>query len=294
MGLQFFRQFHKSNVVYYSNPTWPIQQTMAEFLGFDARPYPYYDPKNISIDFEGMMTTLDEAPESSMVMLHVSSHNPTGFDLSKSQWKDVRDMVIRKKHMPYFDMAYQGFASGDLVKDSYSLRLFADAESIPFMLGTSFAKNMGLYGTRTGTFSMNCDSAENAAAIKSQLNKIARNTWSSPPMHGSEIARIILNTKNIRKHWEHDLITMSSRIAEMREALCVKLEKLGSPHCWNHIRNQIGMFAFTGISKENCQKLIDEHNIYLTLNGRISVAGLNWNNLDYVAESFHSVTESHR
>jgi len=182
----------------------------------DVRPYPYYDPKSISIDFEGMKSTLEDAPEGAMVMLHACSHNPTGFDLTMPQWVEIMNVCVKRRLIPYFDMAYQGFASGDLSKDNASVRLFADND-IPIFVGTSFAKNMGLYGTRTGTLSLICDNAKEAVNVQTQFNKIARNTWSSPPLHGSMIADLVLRTPEIREVWDQDLLTMSGRIRQMRE-----------------------------------------------------------------------------
>lgn len=190
-------------------------------------------------------------------------------------------------------MAYQGFASGDLSTDNASVRLFADND-VPIFVGTSFAKNMGLYGTRTGTLSLICDNSKEAAAVQSNFNKVARNTWSSPPLHGSAIADIVLRTPEIREVWDHDLLTMSGRIRKMREQFVDKLYRAGSPHNWDHITDQIGMFAFTGIGKNQCQELMDKHHVYLTLNGRISIAGLNEHNLDYTVNAVHEATKNKR
>jgi aspartate/tyrosine/aromatic aminotransferase len=190
-------------------------------------------------------------------------------------------------------MAYQGFATGDLSRDNWAVRLFAD-NGVPFMCGTSFAKNMGLYGTRTGTLSVVCDSKGEATNVESQLNKVARNTWSSPPLHGGKIAEIVLSNPEIRTAWDQDLLTMSGRIREMRELFVQKLADAGSPHDWSHILRQIGMFAFTGVGKAQCQEMMDKHAVYLTLNGRISIAGLNTNNMDYTVECFHDITKNGR
>jgi len=293
VGLQFYREFGTSKQVWYSNPTWPIQQTMAEYLGFDAIPYPYYNAETLGIDFDGMVRSLNTAEEGAMIMLHACSHNPTGFDLTQDQWRTIMDLCVQKKLLPYFDMAYQGFATGNLTTDNWAVRLFAD-NGVPFMCGTSFAKNMGLYGTRTGTLSVVCDTKSEATNVQSQLNKVGRNTWSSAPLHGCQIAEIVLKTPEIRTIWDQDLLTMSGRIREMREMFVQKLYDAGSPHDWSHILNQIGMFAFTGVGKKQCQRLMDEKAVYLTLNGRISIAGLNTGNMDYTVESFHQITKDGR
>jgi len=239
------------------------------------------------------MSKLETADEGAIVFLHACSHNPTGFDLNIGQWKELLTLTQKKKFIPYFDMAYQGFASGNPDRDGEAVRLFADA-GVPLCLGTSFAKNMGLYGTRTGTFSIVCDSPKEAQAVQSQLDCIARNTYSSPALHGSKFAEIILGDKELKAEWYEDLLTMSGRIRSMREQFVAGLYKAGSPHNWDHILQQIGMFAFTGIGPNKCKELVDDHHVYLTMNGRISVAGLNPNNLDYVINAVHQVTKDGR
>ncbi len=84
---------------------------------------------------------------------------------------------------------------------------------------------------------------------------------------------------------------MAWRIADMRRALREALETAGSPHDWHHITAQIGMFAYTGMSGEQVDRLTNEHSIYLTRNGRISVAGLNTGNIERVAAAVHAVTK---
>ena len=84
--------------------------------------------------------------------------------------------------------------------------------------------------------------------------------------------------------WKRDVETMSGRIIEMREVLYNKLtNELKTPGDWKHITRQIGMFSFTGLKPDQCKKLIDSSHIYLTQNGRISMAGINEGNVDYVA-----------
>lgn len=126
------------------------------------------------------------------------------------------------------------------------------------------------------------------------MNKIARNTWSSCPLHGAQLADIVLRTPEIREVWDQDLLTMSGRIRKMREMFVDKLQKAGSKHDWSHILEQIGMFAFTGVAKPRCQELMDKHHVFLTLNGRISICGLNEHNMDYTVNAFHEVTKNGR
>ena len=78
----------------------------------------------------------------------------------------------------------------------------------------------------------------------------------------------------------------------MRQALQSELKTVGSQHDWSHITNQIGMFAYTGLSKEAVEQLVNKYHIYLPASGRISVAGLNEKNVSYVANAFHEVSKN--
>lgn len=279
--------------IYATTPTWPIHNTLLETHGVKHANLPYYDPKTKGLDFEGLCSAIEKAPERSIFMLHSCAHNPTGVDPTPEQWKQIADLIAKKHHFTFFDMAYQGFASGDLEKDNMSLRLWEE-RGLDFCVAQSFAKSMGLYGQRVGTFSVVCENSAEATQVTSQLATVARNTWSNPPRYGSDLAKSVLANQETYNQWLADMQLMSSRIITMRKSLVQNLKQLGNPHDWSHITNQIGMFAFTGLAKEQCQELIDKYSIYLTMNGRISVAGLNEKNIDYVARAFHEVTKDRK
>lgn len=151
------------------------------------------------------------------------------------------------------------------------------------MVCQSYAKNMGLYGQRTGALNVVCENNEEMERVLSQLRILARPLWSNPPLHGARIADKILNTPELNNLWLGEVKDMATRISSMRTALVENLKQLGSPHDWSHIRTQIGMFAFTGLKEAHVKRLIDEYHIYLLGSGRISMAGLNSGNVGYVA-----------
>jgi len=192
--------------------------------------------------------------------------------------------------MVIMDMAYQGFASGDTDADAASLRRFTKDGH---MLGlcTSFSKNFGLYGQRVGTFSLVCASADEARRVESQLKIIARPMYSNPPIHGARIVSIILNDASLTKQWKQDVKTMAERIITMRRLLKEELYRLGSQHKWEHITEQIGMFCYSGMTPQQVDRLSSEFHIYLTRNGRISMAGVTTKDVPYLASSMHAVTK---
>jgi len=290
LGMSFLKRFYnKSDNVLLPKPTWGNHKNIAKDTGLQWKEYTYYNPSNLRLDFEGMMKDIEAAQEGSILILHSCAHNPTGIDLNNEQWGQLAELVEKKQHLPFFDSAYQGFASGDTDKDGYAPRLFAK-KGFPILLAQSFAKNFGLYGERVGLLSMVCEDKDEAERVLSQLKILARPMYSNPPLHGARIVSTVLNDQALSKQWQEDVKTMAGRIMEMRAALVGNLSELGSKHDWTHITDQIGMFAYTGLNQEQCKKITQDHHVYLTMDGRISIAGLNNSNVKYVAEAIHKVT----
>ena len=180
-------------------------------------------------------------PENSIVLLHACAHNPTGVDPTPEQWTEISDIIQEKKLFPFFDMAYQGFASGNTTRDAFAVRHFVKAGH-QIALSQSFAKNMGLYGERVGAFSLVTANAEEKARVESQLKIVVRPMYSNPPLHGARIASTILNNAELYQEWEGEVKGMAERIISMRGRLYDNLVAQGTPGDWNHIKSQIGMF----------------------------------------------------
>jgi len=239
-----------------------------------------------------MKQAIQSAEDRSIILMHACAHNPTGVDPTLDQWKEIAEIIRQKSHFPFFDTAYQGFASGDLMKDNAAVRLFVE-QGFELVVAQSFAKNFGLYGERAGCFHVvtgpASDAQETIKRIASQLAILQRSEISNPPLYGARIASTVLNDKALFSEWEENLRTMSGRIIDMRKALRSKLEELGTPGTWNHITDQIGMFSFTGLTEKQVLKVREDAHVYMTNNGRISMAGLNTNNVEYVAKAFDKV-----
>jgi len=223
----------------------------------------------------------------------VCAHNPTGVDPTPEQWKAIAQVCKEKSHVPFFDSAYQGFATGDVDGDAFSVRYFVE-QGFELFLAQSFAKNFGLYGERIGAFSMVCKNAENAAAVLSQLKLIVRPMYSNPPLHGALLVSTILSDPVLSKEWYEEVKGMSTRIIQMRHSLFNILKEKGTPGDWTHITQQIGMFTYTGLKPSQCEQLTSVYHIYLLKNGRISMAGLNSTNIKYVADAIHNVVTAQK
>jgi aspartate aminotransferase len=291
LGALFLQKFYKPSTertAYFSDPTWPNHFQIFSNVGLQHKTYPYFSKKTKGLDFDGMHGALESAPEGSIVVLHACAHNPTGVDATQDQWKKIAEVIRAKKHFPFFDTAYQGFASGDLAKDGWAIRYFVE-QGFELCIAQSYAKNFGLYGERAGCFhfvtSPSSDAQSTVTRVASQLAILQRSEISNPPAYGARIASTVLNDPQLFSEWEANLREMSGRIKEMRSALRNKLEELGTPGTWSHITDQIGMFSFTGLTEEQVMKLREDSHVYMTKNGRISMAGLNTNNVEYFAKA---------
>lgn len=280
--------------VYLSNPTWDNHVPIFTHAGFQVEHYPYYDAVTLAIDFEGMILALQAAPRGSVVVLQACAHNPTGLDPTPEQWHRIADTVQAAGLLPFFDCAYQGFATGDLARDGYPVRCFAE-RGIDMFVAQSFSKNLGLYGQRTGClhFVAGEDAEKDTAKrVSSQLAVLQRCEISTPALFGAKIASIVLNHEALAREWMDDLATMSGRIAEMRAELRKLLEEGDVASGWSHITTQIGMFAYMGLSKEQVAMMQSKWHVYMLPSGRMSVSGLNRGNVEYVANAIRDVTGS--
>ena len=115
-----------------------------------------------------MIKYIESLPPLEIVLLHAAAHNPTGVDPTKEQWDRVAEVMKAKKLIPFFDTAYQGFASGSLEKDAYPIRLF-NKHGFQMIVAQSYAKNMGLYGERIGALHVVTSNKQTAEIVLSQL-----------------------------------------------------------------------------------------------------------------------------
>jgi len=277
-------------VILVPDPTWGNHYPIFQHSGLVVEKYRYWDPKTLGINMSGLLEDLRSKPNGSVVLLHACAHNPTGVDPTPEQWKEISQVCKEKGHFVLFDSAYQGFASGDTERDVASIRQFIE-DGHNVAVCQSFAKNFGLYGQRVGAFSMLCKDAEEAKRVESQLKIIARAIYSNPPLHGARIVTTVLMDPKLKAMWHKEIAEMSGRIIKMRVALRDNLKAVGSKKNWDHITSQIGMFSYTGLTEQQCDLLTSKWHVYLTRNGRISMAGVTTQNVRYLAEAIHDVTK---
>ncbi|KAK3041690.1 hypothetical protein RJ639_001500 [Escallonia herrerae] len=248
VGAEFLARHYHEHTIYIPQPTWGNHPKIFNLAGLSVKPYRYYNPQTRGLDFQGLLEDLGAAPSGAIVLLHACAHNPTGVDPTLDQWEQIRQLMRSKGLLPFFDSAYQGFASGSLDADAQSVRMFI-ADGGECLAAQSYAKNMGLYGERVGALSIVCKTADVASRVESQLKMVIRPMYSNPPIHGT-------------------------------------------PGDWSHIIKQIGMFTFTGLNTEQVAFMTREYHIYMTSDGRISMAGLNSRKVPHLADAIHAAVTS--
>jgi len=288
-GMEFIRKFLPNAKVFVSEPTWPNHKNIFNAVGVQHGIYRYYSKEKNALDFEGLLADLKAAPDKSVILLHACAHNPTGMDPTPEQWEAIADLIQAKRHFTFMDCAYQGFASGDLNKDAAPVRHFVK-KGLELFVAQSFAKNFGLYGERIGAIHVVVSKEENAQPVRSQLLQISRAAYSNPPCHGAYIVAHVLNTPELNAEWTKELAGMAGRIQDMRQKLYDALKVKGI--VWDHLIKQIGMFGFTGLTSEQVEQLTKKHHIYLTLDGRISLAGLSTKTVPVLADAIQDVLQS--
>ncbi|MBL5860608.1 aspartate/tyrosine/aromatic aminotransferase [Serratia fonticola] len=290
LGADFIYHYLARREIWVSDPTWANHWAIFEGAGLKVNTYPYFDDTSGQLRFEAMLDTLSALPEGAVVLLHPCCHNPTGTDLNPSQWQAVIEVVQRRRLLPFFDIAYQGFGDG-LDQDCFALRAMLKTD-VDFLVSNSFSKNVALYGQRLGGLSVRCATAEAAVNVKGALKTLIRRSYSCPPTHGSQIVETLLADPQLYQQWASELTTMRQRIKQMRVGLAAGLERGGTTLDYTRIRDQKGMFSYTGLNERQLGQLRQQYSIYLVAPGRMCLPGLNQQNLDYVTAAILDVTRT--
>lgn len=285
IGADFLKRLLPDATVAISDPSWENHRALFEAAGFPVQNYRYYDPFSNGVNRGGMLEDLRNLPARSIVVLHACCHNPTGVDLQLEDWKAVLEVLREREHVPFLDIAYQGFGDG-IDQDAEAVRLFADS-GLEFFVSSSFSKSFSLYGERVGALSLVTSSREESTRVLSQLKRVIRTNYSNPPTHGATVVGSVLNSPELRAMWESELTEMRERIRAMRQTMVQGLADSGRD--FSFVARQRGMFSYSGLSAEQVERLKVEFGIYAIATGRICVAALNRNNVGRVIEAIKAV-----
>lgn len=287
IGADFLKQLLPNAVVAISDPSWENHRALFETAGFPVQNYRYYDAATHDVNRAGMLDDLNALPNGSIVVLHACCHNPTGVDLTPADWNKVLEVVKAKGHVPFLDMAYQGFGDG-IDEDAAAVRLFAES-GLTFFVSSSFSKSFSLYGERVGALSIISESKEESARVLSQVKRVIRTNYSNPPTHGASIVAAVLNSPELRAQWEAELAEMRLRIRGMREQMVALLAEKAPGRDFSFVGRQRGMFSYSGLTTEQVHRLRNEFGIYALDTGRICVAALNQSNIKAVTDAIVQV-----
>lgn len=287
VAAEFIKSCNSEATIWVSNPTWANHQGLFTAAGVEVKAYPYYDYETKSLDFDGMLNALSYTKPGDTVLLHACCHNPSGMDLTQEQWQAVTELAKDRGFTPLIDMAYQGFGQG-LDEDAYGPRLMAQ-ELDELLLCSSCSKNFGLYRERIGGFTLIAKDSNTANVSLSVALSVVRSIYSMPPAHGAALVSTILSSEELTAQWHQELAVMRERIAFNRKSLVEKLKENGVERDFSFITRQSGMFSFLGITQEQVATLINDYSIYMVDSSRISIAGINPSNVDYLAKSIASV-----
>jgi len=294
LAFEFTQRHFNNKTAYISKPTWGNHKNMLKHAGYtDVHEYRYFDQNTLGLNLNGMLADLEGAPEGSLILLHGCAHNPCGVDPSHEEWKTIANVMERKKLFPIFDVAYQGFVSGEPDTDAWAIRYFVE-QGFELMVCQSFAKNFGLYNERCGNLTVVCANSERAMNVLSQLKAIIRPWYSNPPHHGARIVATVLNNDHLLNEWKDQLRKMAKRINDMRQLLHDQLKANETPGDWSHITKQNGMFTFTGLNPNQVSTLKEKYHIYMLGSGRINMCGINTSNIDYIANAFNDAVVNFR
>ncbi|HUH39461.1 MAG TPA: amino acid aminotransferase [Castellaniella sp.] len=290
VGADFLRQILPNASVAISNPSWANHQALFSAAGFPVVSYDYYDPTTHGLNFAGMLASLEALPAGTIVVLHACCHNPTGVDPTAEQWAQIAQTMQARELVPFLDIAYQGFGSG-IEEDASVVRQFA-ALGLTMFISSSFSKSFSLYGERVGALTLVTGSDDESTRVLSQLKRVIRTNYSNPPTHGGAIVSLVLNTPELYATWATELAGMRDRIRDMRRQLVDKIQAAGVDQDFSFVMSQRGMFSYSGLNKDQVERLRDEFGIYAVSSGRICVAALNSGNIDYVAQAIAQVIKA--
>ena len=287
IGADFLKKLSPNAKVLISDPSWENHRALFAQAGFVVESYPYYDAAKRGVNFDGMLAALDNAAAGTIIVLHACCHNPTGYDITSAQWDQVIATVKTRQLTAFLDMAYQGFGQG--IQEDGAVIGKCVAAGLSFFVSTSFSKSFSLYGERVGALSVLCESKEEADRVLSQMKVVIRTNYSTPQIHGATVVANVLNNPELRALWEKELGEMRVRIKAMRQKLVDGLKAAGVMEDMSFITTQVGMFSYSGLSKDQMVRLRNEFGVYGTDTGRMCVAALNSQNIAHVCASIAKV-----
>lgn len=287
VAADFVRRVHPHAQVWCSTPTWANHPSVFQAAGLPVQQYGYLDAAGTGLDYRAMLQSLQQIPAGDVICLHACCHNPTGVDPTVEQWQEIAQVLRQRQVLPLLDFAYQGFGEG--IDEDRQALLTLCQHNPEMLICNSFSKNFGLYSERVGGMTLVAETAEQASAALSHVKLAVRTNYSNPPQHGGAIVATVLGDGELRQGWLQELAEMRDRIHAMRSLFVQTLADKGVAKDFHFIRQQSGMFSFSGLTPLQVDQLRSEYSIYMVGSGRINVAGMNEQNMDRLCSAIAAV-----
>ena len=289
LSFHLIKSVRPDATVWLSDPSWANHLPIIDHTGLNARHFPYHDPATAAVDFDAMSACLSAAPAGDVVLLQAVCHNPSGADLTSSQWDRVFQICRDRELLPVIDMAYQGFGEG-LEEDAYGPR--ACLAALPEMILTATcSKTFSVYRDRAAIAAVVSKTADNAGRTMSLMRRISNVTYAMPADHAAAVVKGILSDPDLRKNWIDELNGMRRRVGRVRTALVEALKRSTNRRAFDYLGQQQGMFSLLPLRDDQVDALRERHAIYLVKGGRMNVAGLRMSEIDRFAEALADVLQ---
>lgn len=286
VGADFLKGVLPDAAIWMPDPTWANHAAIFAGAGFRVESYPYYAKATGGFDLDGAVSALQKLQAGSVVLLHPCCHNPTGVDPTQAEWRALLDVIEQRGLLPFFDMAYQGFAHG-VDEDAWAVRECV-RHGIACLVASSFSKIFSLYGERVGALGVHAPKADKARLL-GQLKLAIRRSYSCPPALGAALVEAVLSSPASNAQWRAELDAMRGRMREVRTSLHRKLGEALPGRDFGFLVAQNGMFSYSGLSAAQIEALRSRFGVYVVSSGRICVAGLNASNISHVCEALAEV-----
>ncbi len=284
---ELLRRVFNVDTIWMSNPTWANHPKIYGAAGLNVKKYEYLDEQGTRLDFDRLVTSLEDTQPHEAILLHTVCHNPTGVDPTQEQWEQLCSIIKERQLFPIFDFAYQGFGTS-IDADAFPIRRFVESGG-EALICNSFSKNFGLYAERVGGITAVSHDADVSRAMLSQIKLTIRTMYSNPPLHGGAIVDAVLNDPELRTVWESELTEVRNRIQQLRDTFVNAMQTRIPEKDFQYILQQRGMFSYSGLTAEQVERLRDEYSIYALSSGRINIAGINSGNLERLCDAIAAV-----
>jgi aspartate aminotransferase len=290
---ELIKRNSKNKHISVPEPTWGQQIFMFEKSGLIITKHSYYDAKNNFLDFDSMINDLNKLKSGDSLLLHGCCHNPTGADLSVEQWEQVAQVCLQKGILPFIDLVYQGLGKG-IEEDVLGIRKLV--QIVPETIITvSSSKTFGVYRDRCGLIAVITDLERvKSKSLEIMLSEIARELYFHPPDHAASVINILLENDKLKNDWLIEIGSMQKRIMSLRNKLTLSLQKEQQSDFFSFLKVQNGMFSLLPISNQGVMSLRNENAIYLMPDGRINIASLPEDKIEFIASSICSLKEFQR